>query len=87
MQLSRRQILKSSAGAAALLTGASACNQARTDAQADSSVTPTPKTIKLDISTYSYWHFKETKYPCEKRYFVPGGLEQGNSAGLFAGLL
>ncbi|MCZ6514618.1 MAG: sugar phosphate isomerase/epimerase, partial [Acidobacteria bacterium] len=66
MQLSRRQILKSSAGAAALLTGASACNQARTDSQADSSVTPTPKTIKLGISTYSYWHFKETKYPCEK---------------------
>ncbi len=66
MQLSRRQILKSSAGAAALLTGASACNQARTDAQADSSVTPTPKTIKSDISTYFYRRFKETKYPCEK---------------------
>ena len=49
-----------------MLIEASAYNQARTDGQAGSSVTPTPKTIQLDISTYSYWYFKETKYPCEK---------------------
>ena len=65
MKYSRRQILKRSAGAAAVLAGAYGGNQAFTAGGAEAAQ-PAPKRIKLGISTYSYWHFRGPKYPCEK---------------------
>ena len=66
MRYSRRQILKSSAGAAALLTGGITANPEQANAEPVSSPELSPKRIKLGISTYSYWHFRGPKYPCEK---------------------
>lgn len=66
MKYSRRQILKRSAGAAAVLAGAYGGNQAFTAGGAAQAAQPRPKRIKLGISTYSYWHFRGPKYPCEK---------------------
>ena len=66
MKYSRRQILKLSAGAATVLAGAYGGNQAFTAGGAAQAAQPGPKRIKLGISTYSYWHFRGPKYPCEK---------------------
>jgi len=59
---SRRNWLKSSAlASAAILAG----NTAHAEAE-KSKTAPAARKIPLAVSTYSYWHFQEQKYPVEK---------------------
>lgn len=60
MTISRRTLLKSSAGAAL-------CH-ALTDNALPVAVAAGPSTarIRFGVSTYSYWHFDKVKYPVEK---------------------
>jgi len=64
-KLSRRDLLHSAplaAGAAAL----AGCSQSETPAapESEAAAAPGPR-IRLGVSTYSYWHFSEEKYPIE----------------------
>jgi L-ribulose-5-phosphate 3-epimerase len=57
--LSRRNWLKNTA-----LAGAAVLAAPLTDAKAEQA--PVARRIPLAVSTYSYWHFEEKKYPIEK---------------------
>lgn len=60
MSISRRHLL--AAGAA---TTAAACANTETPAASEPAAPSGPR-IPLAVSTYSYWHFEDEKYPCEK---------------------
>jgi L-ribulose-5-phosphate 3-epimerase len=57
MKLTRRDLLKTSAGAALVSTF---------DAQPNHAAAPSTQRIRFGVSTYSYWHFSREKYPIEK---------------------
>ncbi len=59
--MTRRSLLQV-AGASALATGCSAPEPEPAIAEAPE----TGRRIRLGVSSYSYWHFKEEKYPIEK---------------------
>jgi sugar phosphate isomerase/epimerase len=65
MTISRREALRfGAAGAAAVAAG---CSGAQNETQSAESVPArSGPRIRLGVSTYSYWHFKKEKYPCEK---------------------
>ena len=60
-QPTRREFLPAAAVAAAIAGG---CAERQTAAEAEPA--PPGRRIRLGVSTYSYWHFSETKYPIEK---------------------
>jgi sugar phosphate isomerase/epimerase len=62
MLQSRRQFLKCSSAAAAVVTAVGG-RDALHDAKA---ATPPPPRIPIGVSTYSYWHFTKEKFPIEK---------------------
>ena len=57
MKLTRRDLLKTGAGAALAST---------LDAQPLKAAAPSTQRIRFGVSTYSYWHFSREKYPIEK---------------------
>jgi sugar phosphate isomerase/epimerase len=59
MQLSRRELLKTSAVAGAVLCAPELIAQPVVAA-------PSTQPIRIGVSTYSYWHFDKVKYPIEK---------------------
>ncbi len=64
MQLkpTRRKLLKTATAAVALTT---ACSQEQSDSASTPSVQSGSR-IRLGVSSYSYWHFSDEKYPIEK---------------------
>lgn len=64
--MTRRQIWQAGlAAAAASLTACSTDSSAGPERAETASAAAGPR-IRLGVSTYSYWHFKKEKYPCEK---------------------
>jgi L-ribulose-5-phosphate 3-epimerase len=67
MQLTRRNLLKSGAGAA--LVSALPAVTAEVSAHTEpvlAAPAPSTQRIRFGVSTYSYWHFAREKYPIEK---------------------
>lgn len=63
----RRTLLKGGAAATAGLIAFGAKDaRSATVSPAVTAQQPSPKRIRLGVSTYSYWHFKTEKYPIEK---------------------
>ena len=75
MNYSRRDSLRYGGGA---LTAAWAGVVGCSEPTEESSPAGLPKfrtgRVKLGISTYSYWHFKGPKYPCEGSSNMPRNL-------------
>jgi len=62
MKLTRRTVLKQGAG----LAGAALLYEPASAGGPASPQSPAPQRTRFGVSTYSYWHFKEEKYPIER---------------------
>ena len=62
MQSTRRDLLKRGASLAGVALVAPAASQAGQAAAKP----PSSRRVRIGVSTYSYWHFKEEKYPIER---------------------